>query len=48
MEIKNLGQADGLPPVEWAAIATKLDEGSAPAAVDRSVCLSCSASWCGL
>jgi PPOX class probable F420-dependent enzyme len=32
MEIKNLGQADGLPPVDWAAIATKLDEGSAPAA----------------
>ncbi len=32
MEIINLGQADGLPPVDWAAIASKLEAGSAPAA----------------
>jgi hypothetical protein len=32
MDIVNLGEADGLPPVEWAAIAGKLDAGSAPAA----------------
>lgn len=32
MEIVNLGEADGLPPVDWAAIANKLDAGSAPAA----------------
>jgi Pyridoxamine 5'-phosphate oxidase len=32
MEIINLGQTDGLPPVEWAAVAAKLDAGSAPAA----------------
>jgi hypothetical protein len=31
MEIINLGQADGLPPVEWAAIAGSLAAGSAPA-----------------
>ena len=31
MEIKNLGAADGLPPVDWAAIVEKLDAGSAPA-----------------
>ena len=31
MEITNLGKADGLPPVDWAAIAAKLDAGSAPA-----------------
>ena len=31
MEIINLGKADGLPPVEWAAVAAKLDAGSAPA-----------------
>jgi hypothetical protein len=31
MEIINLGKADGLPPVDWAAIAEKLDAGSAPA-----------------
>jgi PPOX class probable F420-dependent enzyme len=30
MEITNLGQADGLPPVDWAAVTEKLDEGSAP------------------
>ena len=30
MEIINLGQADGLPPVDWAAIAEKLVSGSAP------------------
>jgi hypothetical protein len=32
MKIINLGEADGLPPVEWAAVAGKLDAGSAPAA----------------
>jgi hypothetical protein len=31
MEIANLGAADGLPPVDWAAIIEKLDAGSAPA-----------------
>jgi hypothetical protein len=31
MEIINLGDADGLPPVDWAAIVEKLDAGSAPA-----------------
>src|ERR1051325_8248130 len=31
MEIVNLGKADGLPPVDWAAVAGKLDAGSAPA-----------------
>jgi hypothetical protein len=31
MEITNLGKADGLPPVDWAAVARKLDAGSAPA-----------------
>ena len=31
MEITNLGEADGLPPVDWSAIAGKLDAGSAPA-----------------
>src|SRR2546430_13389876 len=30
MEITNLGKADGLPPVDWAAVAEKLDAGSAP------------------
>src|SRR6185437_8461905 len=30
MEITNLGKADGLPPVDWAAIVGKLDAGSAP------------------
>ena len=32
MEIINLGEADGLPPVDWAAVVEKLDAGSAPAA----------------
>jgi Pyridoxamine 5'-phosphate oxidase len=32
MEIINLGEADGLPPVEWAGVVEKLDAGSAPAA----------------
>src|SRR6201982_1055847 len=32
MEITNLGKADGLPPVDWAAVAAKLEAGSAPAA----------------
>ena len=31
MEITNLGKADGLPPVDWAAVAAKLDAGSTPA-----------------
>lgn len=31
MEIRNLGAADGLPPVEWGGIVEKLDAGSAPA-----------------
>lgn len=31
MKIVNLGAADGLPPVEWAAVVEKLDAGSAPA-----------------
>ena len=31
MKITNLGKADGLPPVDWAAVAEKLDAGSAPA-----------------
>ena len=31
MEIINLGAADGLPPVNWALVAEKLDAGSAPA-----------------
>ena len=31
MEILNLGAADGLPPVEWAAVAEKLDVGEPPA-----------------
>jgi YD repeat-containing protein len=30
MEIINLGEADGLPPVDWAPIAEKLDANSAP------------------
>jgi hypothetical protein len=31
METINLGAADGLPPVDWAAVVEKLDAGSAPA-----------------
>jgi hypothetical protein len=31
MESTNLGQADGLPPVDWALVAEKLDRGPAPA-----------------
>src|SRR6201987_326699 len=31
MEIINLGKADGLPPVDWAAVAENLYAGSAPA-----------------
>src|SRR5947208_8101365 len=30
MEIINLGKADGLPPVDWAVVAEKLDAGSTP------------------
>ena len=31
METINLGEAEGLPPVDWAGIVEKLDAGSAPA-----------------
>ena len=31
METINLGAADGLPPVHWAVVIEKLDEGSPPA-----------------
>src|SRR5688572_11648609 len=31
MDAINLGAADGLPPVDWAAVIEKLDAGSAPA-----------------
>ena len=31
MEIINLGAADGLPPVNWAAVVEGLDAGEAPA-----------------
>ncbi len=31
MEITNLGQADGLAPVDWAVVAEKLGAGTAPA-----------------
>ena len=31
MEIVNLGEADGLPPVDWAAVTESLDAGSSPA-----------------
>src|SRR3954470_10811036 len=31
MEIINLGAVEDLPPVDWAAVAAKLDAGSAPA-----------------
>src|SRR6266852_7311219 len=31
MEITNLGKADGLPPVDWAAVVEKLEARSAPA-----------------
>ena len=31
MEIINLGVDDGLPPVDWDAIAQKLGDGSPPA-----------------
>lgn len=31
MEIVNLGVGDGLPPVDWANIVAKLEEGSGPA-----------------
>ncbi|HEX3824291.1 MAG TPA: pyridoxamine 5'-phosphate oxidase family protein [Mycobacteriales bacterium] len=30
MEIVNLGEADGLPPIDWAFVADRLDAGSAP------------------
>ena len=36
MEITNLGEADGLPPVDWAAVAAKLDAGSGPAPEARN------------
>src|SRR3981081_2663920 len=31
VEIINLGETDGLPPVDWAAVVDKLESGSAPA-----------------
>ena len=31
VKIINLGEADGLPPVDWAAVVDKLESGSAPA-----------------
>jgi hypothetical protein len=31
VDIINLGAADGLPPVNWAAVLGKLDAGSSPA-----------------
>lgn len=31
MEIINLGESDGLPPVDWAAVLDKLESGSSPA-----------------
>ena len=31
MKIINLGEADGLPPVDWAAVVHKLESGSTPA-----------------
>ena len=31
MEVTNLGQADGLPPVEWASVTEALVAGTAPA-----------------
>jgi hypothetical protein len=31
MDVVNLGVADGLPPVDWAAVVVKLAAGSAPA-----------------
>jgi hypothetical protein len=30
MEVINLGAADGLPPVNWATVVEKLDDGSPP------------------
>lgn len=30
MEIINLGEAEGMPPVDWAVVAEKLEAGSAP------------------
>jgi len=31
VEVINLGETDGLPPVDWTAVVGKLDSGSAPA-----------------
>src|SRR6478672_9078970 len=31
LEIINLGEADGLPPVDWTAVVDKLESGAAPA-----------------
>jgi hypothetical protein len=31
VKIINLGEADGLPPVDWAAVVDKLESGAAPA-----------------
>jgi pyridoxine/pyridoxamine 5'-phosphate oxidase len=32
MKIVNLGQSEGLPPLDWTEVATKLDAGAPPAA----------------
>src|ERR1700760_3953658 len=34
MKMINLGEADGLPPVDWPAVVEKLNTGSAPAPDD--------------
>ena len=39
MEIVNLGEADGLPPVDWTAIVAKLEAGSTPAPDTRTTWL---------
>ena len=31
MQVINLGQSEGMPPVDWAVVVDKLDTGSAPA-----------------
>ena len=36
METINLGVADGLPTVDWSAVATKLEDGSPPATGDHN------------
>ncbi len=36
METMNLGSADGLPPMEWATVASKLDTGTPPSPEDHN------------